>query len=99
MTVNRKRKRFDDFILMFNNKFFPMSKYSSNNILPLQFLSNEVGESIDFDSAMGVNFSDKTEDEWLKGMALGKGIRDYEEFKTTGFYQPEVPVPPPSPPR
>ena len=59
MTVNRKNKRFDDSILMFNNKFFPMSKYSSNDILSLQFSSNKVGESIDFDPAVGINFSDE----------------------------------------
>ena len=59
MACNWKSKRFDDFILMFNNKFFSMSKYSSNNILPLQLSSNKVGESIDIDSPMGINFSDK----------------------------------------
>ena len=59
MTFNWKSKRFDNFILMLNDKFIPMSKYSSNNILSLQFSSNKVGESIDFDSAMGINFSDE----------------------------------------
>lgn len=59
MTFNRKSKRFDDFILMLNDKFFTMSEYSSNEILSLQFSFNKVGESIDFDSAMGINFSDE----------------------------------------
>ena len=59
MTVNRKSKRFDKFILMFNNKFISMSKYCSNNILPLQFFSNKVGEPIDFDSSVGINLSDE----------------------------------------
>ncbi len=59
MTFNRKSKRFDNLVLMFNDKFFPMSKYSSNDILSLQLSSNKVGESIDFDSAMGINFSDE----------------------------------------
>jgi len=57
MTFNWKSKRFDDFVLMLNDNFFPMSKYSSNNILSLQFSTNKVGESIDFDSAVGINFS------------------------------------------
>lgn len=57
MTFNRKSKRFDDFILMLNDKFFAMSKYCSNNILSLQFFSNKVGEPIDVDSPMGINFS------------------------------------------
>lgn len=59
MTFNRKSKRLDDFILMLNNNFSCMSKYSSNDILPFQFTSNKVGETIDFDSPMGVNFSDE----------------------------------------
>ncbi len=59
MTFNWKSKRFDDFILMLNDKFLPMSKYGSNNILSLQYSSNKVGKSIDFDSPMGINFSDE----------------------------------------
>ncbi len=59
MTFNRKSKRFDNLVFMLNNKFFSMSKYSCNDILPLQFPSNKVGESIDFDSSMGIDLSDE----------------------------------------
>ena len=59
MTVDRKSKRFNIFIFMFNNKFFSMSKDSGNDILPLQFSSNKIGKSIDFDSPTGINFSDE----------------------------------------
>ena len=59
MIFNWKSKRFNDLVLMLNNKFLSISKYSSNDILPLQSPSNEVGESIDFDSSMGINFSDE----------------------------------------
>ncbi len=34
-----------------------MSKYSSNNILPLKLSSDEVREAVDFNSAIGINFS------------------------------------------
>lgn len=59
MIFNWKSKRFDDLVLMLNNKFFSISKYSSNDILSLQFSSDKVRESIDIDSSMGINFSDK----------------------------------------
>jgi len=59
MIFNWKSKRFNDLVLMFNNKFLSISKYSSNNILPLQSSSNEVGESIDVDSSVGINLSDE----------------------------------------
>lgn len=58
MIFDRKRKSLDDFIVLFDNKFSSMSKYSSNNILAFKFFSDEVSESVDFNAAMGINFSD-----------------------------------------
>ena len=54
---NWKRERLNNPIVLFNDKFFPMSKNSSNNILTFKSFSDKVGESIDFDSGIGVNFS------------------------------------------
>ena len=59
MALNWERETFDDFILLFNNQSFSMSKYSSNNILSLKFSSNEISRTIDLNSAMRINFSDK----------------------------------------
>ena len=59
MTLNWERETFDDFILLFNNQSLSMSKDSSNNILSLKFSSNEISRTIDLNSAMRINFSDK----------------------------------------
>jgi len=59
MTLNWKRERFDNPIVLFNNQSLSMSKDSGNNILPLKFLPDEISSSIDVNSSMGVNFSDK----------------------------------------
>ncbi|MBI4285190.1 MAG: molybdopterin-dependent oxidoreductase [Chloroflexi bacterium] len=42
---------------------------------------------------MGVTFSEKTEDDWLRDLATKKGIPDYEAFKATGFYKLQTPEP------
>jgi len=59
MTLNWERKRFDDFILLFNNQSLSMSKNRSHNILTLKFSSNEVSRAIDLNFTMRVDFSDK----------------------------------------
>ncbi len=59
MTLTRERERFDNPIVLFNNQSLSMSKNSGNNILPLKFLPDEISSSIDVNSSMGVNFSDK----------------------------------------
>lgn len=59
MTLNWERETFDDFIFLFNNQSLSMSKDSSNNILSLKFSSNEISSTIDLNSAMRINFSDK----------------------------------------
>lgn len=59
MTLNGERERFDNLILLFNEQSLSMSKDSSNNILPLEFPSDEVRRSVDLNFTMRVNFSDK----------------------------------------
>jgi len=59
MTFNWERKRFDDFILLFNNQSPFMSKDSSNNILPFKSSPDEVSRAIDLNFTMSINFSDK----------------------------------------
>ena len=59
MTLTRERERFDNPIVLFNNQSLSMSKNSGNNILPLKLLPDEISSSIDVNSSMGVNFSDK----------------------------------------
>jgi hypothetical protein len=59
MTLNWKRKRFDNFIFLFNNQSPFMSKDSCNNILTLKFSPDEVSRAIDLDSTMRVDFSDE----------------------------------------
>ena len=59
MAFNRERERFDNPIVLFNNHSLSMSRNSGNNILPLKFLPDEISSTIDVNSSMGVNFSDK----------------------------------------
>ena len=59
MPLNRKRERLDNPIITFNNKFFTVGKDSSNNILTLKFSSDEIRRSINLNSPMRVNLSDK----------------------------------------
>jgi hypothetical protein len=59
MFFNWKRKRFDNLIMLSNNKLSSMSKKRSNNILSLKASPDEVRSSINFDSTMSINLSDK----------------------------------------
>jgi len=59
MTLNWERKRFDDFILLFNNQSPFVSKDSSNNILTFKSSPDEVSRAIDLNFTMSINFSDK----------------------------------------
>ena len=86
MTLNRERERFDDPIVLFNNQSLSMSKNSGNNILPLKFLPDEISSSIDLNSTMGVNFSDK-EDLFYKVVLLCNVFHIY--------FDPSSPISPP----
>jgi len=59
MLFNWERKGFDNLIIVSDNKFSSMSKKRSNNILFLKTSPDEIGESINLDSTMRVNLSDK----------------------------------------
>jgi len=61
MTLNWKRERFDNLILLFNNQSLSMSEDSSNHILPFKFSPDEISSPININSTMRVNFSDKGE--------------------------------------
>ena len=59
MAFNWKRKRFDNLVILFNNKFSSMSKNSCNNILAFKPSPDEIWKAISFNSSMRVNLSDK----------------------------------------
>src|SRR3990172_2552530 len=61
MTFNWKKERFNNLTLLFNNQSLFMSKDSSNNILSLKFSPDKVSRTIDLNSAIRVNLSDKRE--------------------------------------
>jgi len=59
MTLNWKRERFDNLILLFNNQSLSMSEDSSNHILPFKFSPDEISRPVDINFTMRVNFSNK----------------------------------------
>ena len=65
--------------------------YVNKAIEPMYQCKSDFQIFTELGERMGIEFSDKTEEEWLRGMATGKGVPDYDEFKATGFYQPEIP--------
>ena len=72
---------------MFGHYFY----FENKAIEPMYQTKTDFQIFIELGDRMGFTFSEKTEDEWLKSFAASKGIPDYEEFKSTGFYQPELP--------
>jgi len=59
MFFNWKRKRFDNLVILSDNKFSSMRKKCSNNILSLKTSPDEVKGCVNLDSAMSINLSDK----------------------------------------
>jgi len=59
MTLNWKRERLDNLIVLFNNQSLSMSEDSSNNILPLKSFFNKISRTININFTMRINFSDK----------------------------------------
>jgi hypothetical protein len=52
-------KRFNNLLVLFDDEFSSMGIDRSNKILAFKASSNEIGEAVDFDSSMRVNFPDK----------------------------------------
>jgi hypothetical protein len=52
-------KRFNNLLVLFDDEFSSMGINRSNKILAFKASSNEIGEAVDFDSSMRVNFPDK----------------------------------------
>ena len=59
MTLDWKRKRLDNLVVLFNNQSLSMSKDSSNNILSFKFSPDEVCRTINLNSTVMVNLSNK----------------------------------------
>lgn len=59
MTLNWKRERFDNPVVLFNNQSLSMSKDSSNNILTFKSSLNEISRAINLNFTMRINFPDK----------------------------------------
>ena len=92
MILKRERKRFHDFIVLLNNQFFPMSKKSSNNILSLEFSPDEIRTTIDFDSTMRINSSDKGDLPSCKGkIKMTSGILVFIKSKSLGHVDKRLP--------
>jgi len=83
MTLNRERERLDNLIFLFNNQSFSMSKNSSNNILPLEFPSDEVSSTIAFNFTMRINLSDKRDFPFCNGeIKVSLGINVFIKVKS-----------------
>lgn len=52
-------KRFNNLLVLFDDEFSSMGINRSNKILAFKASSNEIGEAVDFDSSMRVDFPDK----------------------------------------
>lgn len=61
MTLNCERERFNNLTLLFNNRSLFMSKDGSNDILSLEFSPDKASRTIDLNSTIRVNLSDKRE--------------------------------------
>src|SRR3989337_4080495 len=86
MTINWKRKRFDNSIFLFNNQSFSMSKDSSSNILSLKFAPDEIGRTIDLNSPLRVNFSDEG-DFSLRNREIKVSVRVNVSIKAKTLWQ------------
>ena len=86
MTLNWERKRFDDFILLFNNQSPFVSKDSSNNILTFKSSPDEVSRAIDLNFTMSINFSDKGDISLCnREIKMTRGVNVFNKVKS--FWQ------------
>jgi hypothetical protein len=83
MALNWERERLDNLIFLFNNQSLSMSKDSSNNILPLEFPSDEVGSTVDLNFTLRINFSDKRNFSFCNGeIEMTIGIHIFIQVKS-----------------
>jgi len=66
--------------------------YTNKAIEPMYDTKTDLQIFTELAQRMGIaDFAEKTEDDWLRALAVSKGIVDYDAFKTSGFYQPPQP--------
>ena len=66
----------------------PFYGYMNKAIEPLYECKSHLEIATELAARMGISdFSDKTEDEWLRNIAEDMGIPDYDEFKQKGIYR------------
>jgi anaerobic dimethyl sulfoxide reductase subunit A len=66
--------------------------YLNKAIEPMYHTKTDLQIFTELANKMGINnFAEKTEDEWLRAIVASKGIPDYDAFKESGFYQPNIP--------
>jgi len=83
MALNWERERLDNLIFLFNNQSLSISKDSSNNILPLEFPSDEVNSTVDLNFTLRINFSDKRNFSFCNGeIEMTIGIHIFIQVKS-----------------
>ena len=69
----------------------PFYGYMNKAIEPLYESKSHFDIAVALAARMGISdFTDKTEDEWLRHVVKGSDIPDYDEFRRNGIYRPKI---------
>ena len=67
--------------------------YANKAIEPMHESKSDFDILIELAAKMGLQYSEKTEDDWLRESAARYGVADHEAFKASGFYKLKTPEP------